>query len=167
MRFCVWFWFSSLTIKWRCFCLALKQSSPLSNLCPISDQLDAGISPDSFLLRKQFFQLCKSCAWCTAGFAAAAAQQSVVWCGVAASFRKVAKNEKIVWFVPIWTRDRRLWWDPKTWVTLQGCQDQSLHLIIYKVPCNQKCVTFFCHGASRKEENQLPLFPSFLLSLSF
>lgn len=77
---------------------------------------------------------CKSCAWCAAGFATAAAQQRVVWCGAAATFGKVVgKDKKIGWFVPVWIGERRLWCDPKTLVGLQGCQDQTLHVIIYKV----------------------------------
>lgn len=65
----------------------------------------------------------KSCASCTAGFATVAAEQWVI----------IAKDEKIGWFVLIWTGGSKLWWDPKTWFGLQGGQDQTPHLIIYKV----------------------------------
>ena len=136
MRSCVWFCFGFLTVKLRWWCLALKQNSPLSSLCPVSGQLDAGISPDSVPAGRQFFptvfttEPCKSCAWCTAGFAVAA-EQWVMWCGVAATFGKVVvKDKKPSWFVPIWTGERRLWWDPKTLLGLQGCQDQTFQLII-------------------------------------
>lgn len=114
MRFCVWF---CLTIKWRQWCLALKQSSTVSNL---SSACAVGLWHLFWVFspRKQFFQL-----YLIPRHASPVpdAQLSLLllllnhkWCGVAATFGMVAvKDEKICISVPVWTGERRLWWDPK------------------------------------------------------
>lgn len=82
----------------------------------------------------------------------------------------VAKDEIICIFVPVWTGERRLWWDPglprsNSFNYLQG--PEIIDNLIYN--CSKKYVMFSVMEQVEKRKNSFVFLflPSFSLSHSF